>query len=39
MKRIAGALAVGLLFTVMAVPAQSRVTRIEILRTEPFAAG
>lgn len=39
MKRIAGALAVGLLFTVMAAPAQARVTRIEILRTEPFAAG
>ena len=37
MKRTAGVLAVSLLLTVTA--AQARVTRIEILRTEPFAGG
>ncbi len=36
MKRIAGLIAV---FLVAAAPAQARVTRIEILRTEPFAGG
>ena len=36
MKRTAGWLAIVLLAT---VPAQARVTRIEIIRTEPFAAG
>jgi hypothetical protein len=39
MSRTAGWLALALLMVAAAPPAQARVTRIEVLRTEPFAGG